>query len=91
VIPKSSNPDRIRQNLDVSDFSLPTLQHLTSIYLSTLTQLITLSESDFESLQNVHKEPGKLKHVGEMGHGDWPADHLTVGWTQEEMGWLPKN
>jgi diketogulonate reductase-like aldo/keto reductase len=80
VIPKSSNPQRLKANLEVSQ-----------IVVNKLTwQIVKLDQADHDALSNVHHEPGKLKSLVE--YAEKMRNKGTVfGWKVQEMGWEQLN
>jgi len=91
VVPKSANPERMAQNLEVSS-RYPFMcasSFRADLYhaLRPLTQIFKLSEADFEALSAVHNQPGKLMYSCDYGSGDIVAADEIFGWSLSDMGW----
>jgi len=61
-IPKSSNPERLKQNIS----------------------LVTLSKEDFDTIDTLHKQPGKHRSLDAWTNHE---EGGIMSWTMEEMGW----
>lgn len=92
VVPKSANPERMAQNLEVSPPPLIPLSQSTRLTFPLFTsqttlQIFKLSEPDFQALSVVHSQPGKLMYSCDYGSGDIVAADEIFGWSLSEMGW----
>jgi glycerol 2-dehydrogenase (NADP+) len=80
VIPKSSNPQRLKANLEVS----------STVVINLTRQIVKLDQRDHDALSNVHQEPGKLTSL--VDYAEKMRNEGTVfGWTVQEMGWEQLN
>lgn len=84
VIPKSANPKRMKDNINVllshPFSSLPLRNVLTFV----IPQLIDLSDEDMKELDGIHKEEGQ--HTSLIAfYAEKPG--VILGWTYEQLGW----
>ena len=91
AVPKSANPTRMAQNLEVRNAS-PASALLACRCSSCFTlfrpaQIFELDKADFEALSKVHEQPGKLIISCDYGSGDIMEKGEIFGWSLKDMGW----
>lgn len=84
VIPKSENPERIKQNIAVRA-EARVFGHPDVYGFFGPLQLIKLSEEEMASLDSIHMKPGM--HRSLLRYHEYNPDGTILGWTYEELGW----
>jgi hypothetical protein len=91
AVPKSANPTRMAQNLEVCPASpasaLLACRCSSCFNLFRSAQIFELEKADFEALSKVHEQPGKLMISCDYGSGDIMEKGEIFGWSLKDMGW----
>jgi hypothetical protein len=91
AVPKSANPTRMAQNLEVRIASpasaLLACRCSSCFTLYRFSQIFELEKADFEALSKVHEQPGKLMISCDYGSGDIMEKGEIFGWSLKDMGW----
>ena len=81
AIPKSANPVRMKENLQVRCVS-PLRCHNSSL-LTCFKQFVEITDEDEAKIDAIHQAPGMHRSLISY-HGD---DGTVFGWTYEQLGW----
>lgn len=82
MIPKSADPKRMKENLDVRHV-FPVIITSAHVFL----EIFTLSHADIAAISSLHEQPGKLRNLCDHGQGDIQKTGKLFGWSLAEMGW----
>ncbi len=88
VIPKSENPERMRQNITVRCMTQRNYSSRASVLTAETPQLIKLTSEDMTAIDGIHQKPGM--HRSLLKFHLVSIDAKIHGWTYEQLGWNMK-